>query len=1389
MAAFNGAPHTQIQQFDCELEPASNASRWEKWLARFENYLIAVNIDKDERKKAMLLHFVGEKVYDIYDTLSAADDKYADVKQKLNDYFKPMKDTAMAVFLFREEAQKIGETIDQFQTRLRGMSKHCEFENADKEIRSQILQKTNNKTLRREILKHPQWKLEDVLKEARSLEASETQAVDMEERGHSGINHVNRHSGKKPLYHKKKDTKPKLSQNNTKCNNCGGNWPHNGGKQKCPANGKKCNSCGKLNHFSKVCRSKQQPSKKVHNVEHEQNSKTSDNDDYVFSLTTLFTSNNVSDTDQSLPYAHIKVEDKQIKFLIDSGSSVDIINSKTYQMLGKPHLADTKHRIFAYNAEQPLNTIGKFKARLTVENKSANAQLTVVDSDTAGNLLSYETAKNLNILHIKSICNLVQSQPVTQNNTDDYVNKHPELFTGVGKLKDYQAKIHVDDSIEPVAQPHRRVPFHMRKRVEDEIHRLKSLDIIEEINGPTPWISPATYVNRKSGEIRLCVDMRRANSAIKRERYPGPTLHDLVAELNGSKVFSVIDMREGFHQIELEEDSRDITTFSTHIGNYRFKRLIYGISCAPELFQKVIEQTIHGIPGVKNIAADIIIHGVDQESHGQSLSLLFKRLKEKGITLRPEKCKFNQSQITFFGYTWSSQGLSPDPKKVEAVAKLDPPTDPGQVRSILGMTNYCSRFIPKYSDITAPLRELTRDGTTWHWDTEQNEAFDKLKQILMAKPTLSYFDPQRQTEILTDASPVGLSAILTQRDDNDKIHTVAYASRALSPVEQRYPQTDREALAVVWACEHFHLYLYGKPVIVFTDHKALTYIYNNPKLKTTIRLEKYAHRLAAYDATVKYKPGAQNPADYMSRNPLKLSNTSDDGIDRYINFVAENSVPKAMYLEEIKCATLEDPVLQEVAKRIRSNQWHIPAPPDIDSNMFERYKQVRNELTVLNDNDLILRGTKIIIPSVLQTRVLAIAHEGHLGLVKTKQLLREKVWFPYIDYKAETLIKNCLACQASIKEKTKGVELSMSNLPRGPWEEICVDFWGPTPDGTYAVVFIDEYSRYPIVEYMKSVSAESVIPIFDKVFSTFGIPFVCKTDNGPPFTSGKFASFCDYVGCKHRKITPLWPQANAEAERFMKNLKKIGMTSKIEGKNWKQETFKYLRNYRSAPHGTTQVCPATVIFNHRPVRIKIPSVYDMLPAIYDQDQQVRVNDQLYKGKTTDKSKFNRGDKVLVKIKRQNKFTPEYDPKWYRVINIKGSMITARRADHTITRNSSFFKKYYGNQEYSINDSELRDHVHVPRDSNVQSGTPMPNPKQTVPTMPKPVTPTATGPACNSEPELPEIPPNDNSTPLQAEHTDNPVGMKRNLLNEFEQVKARPVRNKTKPAWLSDFQTY
>ena len=404
--------------------------------------------------------------------------------------------------------------------------------------------------------------------------------------------------------------------------------------------------------------------------------------------------------------------------------------------------------------------------------------------------------------------------------------------------------------------------------------------------------------------------------------------------------------------------------------------------------------------------------------------------------------------------------------------------------------------------------------------------------------------------------------------------------------------------------------------------------------------------------------------------------------EQYVNFLSSHAVPRAMTLTELQAETKADRTLQKLVQIIQTGDWNNiqSFSEDVDKSLLKQFANVKAELTVNTESNLVLRGSRIVIPTTLQQKAVEIAHEGHQGIVKTKKLLREKVWFPGIEEKVKVAIQNCIACQAN-GPGNHPQPLKMSPLPPKPWHTVNVDFCGPFPTGEYLLVVIDAYSRFPEIKIVNSTQGKGTISKLDRIFATHGFPKILKSDNGPPFFGEEFKIYMQENGICHQKITPLWPQANGEAENFMKPLTKAVRSSHAEGRDWRKDLFRFLLNYRATPHSTTGMAPARLLFN-RNIVTKLPE----LDQDYDPPTtapNIQVKDSLAKQKMkrhADKrdrahtSEISIGDIVLVRQRKANKFSTKFDPSPYEVVSIKGTMVTAVRNEKYITRNVSLFKR-------------------------------------------------------------------------------------------------------------------
>ena len=1135
---------SQIQYFppfDPDYEPDSVGLRWEDYKRDFVHYMVASNKEKfadieAEIVTSSFIYLMGKRCANLFRTVGNDTDKYVDICTKMDKVFVKSVNTDYEKYKFSLARQSKNESFDAFINRLRILSANCGFSDADAEIRTRIIQGCYSEPLRVKALSE-NLNAENLIKTGRAMEHAKSQAHLITEA--EIVHSIRDNKFRKPTISQyKKHESVNRSQDRAKPKKCGycGN-EHIFGKNNCPAYGKRCDICKLSNHSAAVCRSKNQNAKAKDFKGQNINAISHVNESGLFGSGARFSNESSSEYifsincgQRGLPTVDIEIDNNStILMYIDTCCTLNVIDENTYNRLKvKPKLTPVENVAWGYQNERPIDFLGEFLCKLTCKSKIVDAKISVIRGKEKC-LLGFHTCDELGIV---KIINSVAHE----YNLAYWKAKYPSVFSGkLGKLKDFEVKLDIDETVKPVVCKRYPLPFHIRGKVEEIVQQGVAEGVFEKATGPTTWLLNPFLVDKGGGKKRFVVDASPTNDAIRRTRHQLPTIEELIADINGSKVFSKLDLKDGFHQVSLHEESRHVTTFRAPSGLYRYTRLLQGNTAIPEIYHNIIEtQVIQGLEGSRNVMDDLLVHGKDDEEHDRRLDALLKRLNDKGLTVNINKCRFKQKSVEFFGLIFSEDGIRLTFDKTQALRDAKTPKSPGEISSLLGLSTYCSRFIKDHATITDPLRQLTRkrsnlDKSPMSWGVKEENALKALKEAATGE-ILAYFDVKYDTVLIVDASPIGLGAILMQTNpkDNEDVRIIAYASRSLSDVERRYSQLEKECLAMVYGCEKFHIYLYGRKFLIDSDAKALEYIFNKRNKTVPVRIERWSLRLMPYDFRIRHRPGIGNPADYLSRQPVFNQDSHKDDVEEYVNYVFSASIPKSITHEEILKATNEDEVLQELIRRIRGAKFNLKKRK---SSMFDH---VFHELCVTDEN-IVMRKQKIVIPLSLQERVISIAHEGHQGITKTKELLRTKVWFPRLDALVEKKISSCHTCQ--INHPTVNYEpLRMTGMPNGPWENVDIDFYGPTPDGTDLLVLIDQYSRFAIVEEVKSKTAQTVIPVLHKIWSTFGIPLVLKSDNGPRFSSVDFSNMCGYFGIKHHLITPYWPRANGEVERFNRNL-------------------------------------------------------------------------------------------------------------------------------------------------------------------------------------------------------------------------------------------------------------
>ncbi|XP_064624576.1 uncharacterized protein K02A2.6-like [Lineus longissimus] len=675
----------------------------------FENYLIAAEDERNkfspQRKRGLLLHSIGAEAQRVFYTLredaveyADGDDDYVKALKLLESHFAPVENTIAARVRFRKRSQHTNETIDQFVTNLRELAIPCNYgDRLDEMVRDQIVEKTNNPKCQERLLLEKDPSLEKALTNARRVEQAQKESKTMGKEAAKSEDtvHAMKAHHKKPSHRQSfsKPTRPTPFTDNRSCYRCGSR-SHLANSKDCRATQVTCHACGKKGHLQKLCMQAKRTNAST--VRHLQFDQTLEND-----LTGCVTTHSVPGPDMhvlSLVNAPkdtnaisctITMNHVPMRMLVDTGSPRTLISQAQYE------------KYFAHVPLQPAE----------VQLKSYSMDIVKV----SGTFTADITYKDR-----------------------------------LGKVKGFSHKIRVKPDAVPAQAALRAIPFAIREEVHKELDRWEKDDIVEKIDA-SEWVSPLVVVRKKTGNIRLCVDMRAPNKEIVVDKFPIPSNDELRGELRGAKYFARLDLANAYHQLELNEESRDLTCFLTHQGLYRFKRVPFGLASAPSAFQKMMKIALQGLEGLQSYFDDLVVYGRTWEEYRRNLKAVLRRLSELGIKLNPAKCEFDLTEMEFLGHM-----VTPE---------------------------------------VEPVRKLLRGDQKFEWSEDCQTSFKCIKEDIGNHITLTLFDPDLDIVVTTDASGYGLGAYRSQyKNGLERIVTCASQSSELTIGDKTvgYPMKDND---------------------------------------------------------------------------------------------------------------------------------------------------------------------------------------------------------------------------------------------------------------------------------------------------------------------------------------------------------------------------------------------------------------------------------------------------------------------------------------------------------------------------------------------------------------------------------------------------------------------
>lgn len=1220
---------TQIITFEPFDECLENFNSYSQ---RLENFFKLKGLNKDdietnEAKVMVLINCLGSRHYKLLSSLTSPDlpasKTYTELMTLLKNHLAPRKNVVAEQHKFFSRIQFPGESLANYVAALKELVKDCEFKaecnNAicSKSIvnlllRAQFIRGLSDIEIREKLLQQDHITFDKTFEIALTIEASKIYNRETyKSLSTNTVNQVNT-SQSAPIKRKSNISSSKFNNRNRSpgqswkssrnvdlqkigldglCLHCGRN---NHTTQDCYVVDRlQCKNCQKAGHIAKVCITSLLKNTKqtVQNIDIESDSAEEYSINQIIDVFTE-TSSFVYEPKMLLK---IKIKDKVCNFECDTGSPVTIISQKDFDAL-KLNIPLQKTNVhFRSYTKHIFKPLGYVKVPVSFKEKRFIGDLYVVpDYGSAIIGRRWVRALNINLHDIDSVS--------IQSNVSEILEEYKDLFQSeVGKIPDFICSLSLRPDARPIYIKPRRVPYALQEEVERELDCLENQGIIEKVDH-SEWGTPLVVIPKSDGKIRLCADYKvTVNNQLRDNRYPIPKIEDIFNKMKNGKYYCTLDIFKAYLHVPVDDQSARIQAISTHRGTYLAKRLFFGIKTAPNEFHKIIDQIVHDLDGTTVYFDDILVQGCTVAECESRLIKVFERMRKYNLHLNRNKCRFFENRIKYLGHVISEKGLEKSNDKIKAVLDAPRPKNVEELKQFLGLIMYYAKFIQNASTILHSLNRLLRKDVEYKWTIECETAFQKAKVEIASDQVLMPFTAELPVTLATDASPYGISAVLSHRLPNGTERPIAFISRSLTKAERNYSQLDREAMAIYWAFKKLFQYIYGRKFTLIVDNKPLTTIFNPGKqlpILSATRMLRYAQYLSGFNYTIEHRKSTEHAnADYFSRNPLKISKEEELALDdeHVLNVNMINQIcSETITAKEIATETNNDPELSKLKNDL------------LDGTIRECEFSIQD--------GILLRGNRVVIPKKLQCKILKELHSTHIGMVKMKAIARNHCYWKGIDSDIENLVKSCLAC-CNTKCNPVKAPIHQWEPPVLNWQRVHMDYAGPFL-GHHFLIVVDAKSKWPEMCMTKNApTTAGTICYLREIFSRHGLPEILVSDNASIFKSAEFKEFCQRNGINQRWIAPGHPATNGQAERYCQTLKtKLKCMMHEPSGSLHEKLHSFLLRYRVTPLACGK-SPAELLFR-RNLRTKLDLIRPQTYYLKNKTEQPNFNKH-----------FNMGDRV------------------------------------------------------------------------------------------------------------------------------------------------------------------